>query len=538
MKRIITSLLLFLVVMCSYAQTKRYYCEVKGIEKELSSGLKIIFDFGNQVSYNMWGDLSSKLKFVDEKNGEEIKFNSMVDAANYMVEKGWQFQQAYSSAYGGHPVIHWIFYKDAESIEKAKEGIVFRPDLKDKPVVVLSNNDGCVVARSNEAKKMGIKAGTPYFQLAEQFPNQKIVVFSSNYELYGELTSRVVSIIRKEAPAYFRYSIDECFVYLDGMEHLDLKAWGEELHKKIKRNVGMPVSIGLAPNKTLAKMASHFAKKYQGYRHCCMIDSDDKRIKALKLYPIDEVWGIGRRYAARLEALGVKTAYDFAEHNQSWVRATFNNIVIERTWRELNGEDCVPNEEMAKKKSICTSRSFNGMITDLDGLRTHVSNYAARCAEKLRQQGTVASIVGVFLNTNAFREDLPQYWNFQEMRLITPSSSTITIVKAANEVLQNLYRQGYHYKKAGVIVMGIGPNSPIQQDLFDTNAEQFEKMKRLDAVIDRINKVNGTETIVLGSQQYTQKDGKGKANVFANAIKHDFKSKNPTTRWSDIIRLK
>ena len=415
---------------------------------------------------------------------------------------------------------------------------VFRPDLKDKPVVVLSNNDGCVVARSNEAKKMGIKAGTPYFQLAEQFPNQKIVVFSSNYELYGELTSRVVSIIRKEAPAYFRYSIDECFVYLDGMEHLDLKAWGEELHKTIKRNVGMPVSIGLAPNKTLAKMASHFAKKYQGYRHCCMIDSDDKRIKALKLYPIDEVWGIGRRYAARLEALGVKTAYDFAEHNQSWVRATFNNIVIERTWRELNGEDCVPNEEMAKKKSICTSRSFNGMITDLDGLRTHVSNYAARCAEKLRQQGTVASIVGVFLNTNAFREDLPQYWNFQEMRLITPSSSTITIVKAANEVLQNLYRQGYHYKKAGVIVMGIGPNSPIQQDLFDTNAEQFEKMKRLDAVIDRINKVNGTETIVLGSQQYTQKNGKGKANVFANAIKHDFKSKNPTTRWSDIIRLK
>ena len=415
---------------------------------------------------------------------------------------------------------------------------VFRPDLKDKPVVVLSNNDGCVVARSNEAKKMGIKAGTPYFQLAEQFPNQKIAVFSSNYELYGELTGRVVSIIRKEAPEYFRYSIDECFVYLDGMEHLDLKSWGENLHKIIKQNVGMPVSIGLAPNKTLAKMASHFAKKYQGYRHCCMIDSDEKRIKALKLYPIDEVWGIGRRYAARLESLGVKTAYDFAEHSQSWVRTTFKNIVIERTWRELNGEDCVPNEEMAKKKSICTSRSFNGMITDLDGLRTHVSNYAARCAEKLRQQGTVASIVGVFLNTNAFREDLPQYWNFQEMQLLTPSSSTITIVKTANEVLQKLYRKGYHYKKAGVIVMGIGPSNPFQPDLFDFNAEQFEKMKRLDAVIDRINKVNGTETIVLGSQQYTQKDGKGKANVFANAIKHDFKSKNPTTRWSDIIRLK
>ena len=385
---------------------------------------------------------------------------------------------------------------------------------------------------------MGIKSGTPYFQLAQQFPNQKIAVFSSNYELYGELTGRIVSLISQEVPAYFRYSIDECFIYLDGMEHLDLKKWGEDLHKKIKQYVGMPVSVGLAPNKTLAKMASHFAKKYQGYRHCCMIDSDEKRIKALKLYPIDEVWGIGRRYAAKLEALGVKTAYDFAAHNGDWVKLTFNNIVIQRTWRELNGEDCVPNEEMAKKKSICTSRSFNGMISDYDTLRTHVSNYAARCAEKLRQQKTVASIVGVFVNTNAFREDLAQYWNFQEQRLITPTSSSITIIETANEVLKKIYRQGYQYKKAGVIVMGIGADSPIQQDLFDINAEQFQKMKRLDEVIDRINRMQGSETIVLGSQQYTRKDGKGKADVFANAIKHDHRSPNPTTRWSDVIKLK
>ena len=415
---------------------------------------------------------------------------------------------------------------------------VFRPDLIGVPVVVLSNNDGCVVARSNEAKKMGIKAGTPYFQLAQQFPNQKIAVFSSNYELYGELTGRIVSLISKEVPAYFRYSIDECFVYLDGMENLDLKKWGEDLHKKIKQYVGMPVSIGLAPNKTLAKMASHFAKKYQGYRHCCMIDSDEKRIKALKLYPIDEVWGIGRRYAAKLEALGVKTAYDFAAHNGDWVKLTFNNIVIQRTWRELNGEDCVPNEELAKKKSICTSRSFNGMIPDFDSLRTQVANYAARCAEKLRMQQTVASSVGVFLNTNAFREDLAQYWNFQEQRLITPSSSTITITQTAIDILKRIYRQGYQYKKAGVIVMGIGADSPIQQDLFDINAEQFQKMKRLDEVIDRINRMQGSETIVLGAQQYTRKDGKGKADVFANAIKHDHRSPNPTTRWSDVIKLK
>ena len=197
----------------------------------------------------------------------------------------------------------------------------------------------------------------------------------------------------------------------------------------------------------------------------------------------------------------------------------------------------MPNEELAKKKSICTSRSFNGMIGDLETLRTHVSNYAARCAEKLRMQNTVASIVGVFLNTNAFREDLPQYWNFLETRLITPTSSTITITKVANETLGKIYREGYQYKKAGVIVMGIGPDSPIQQDLFDINAEQFQKMKRLDEVVDRINRLHGSETIVLGAQQYTKKDGKGKADVFANSIKHDFKSKNPTTRWKDIIKL-
>lgn len=414
---------------------------------------------------------------------------------------------------------------------------VFRPDLNGKPVVVLSNNDGCIVARSNEAKKLGIKAGLPYFQLQEQFPDQKIAVFSSNYELYGELTGRVVEIIRQEAPQYFRYSIDECFVYLDGMERIDLKQWGENIHNRIKKSVGVPVSIGLAPNKTLAKMASHFAKKHSGYRHCCLIDTDEKRIKALKLYPVDEVWGIGRRYAAKLQSLGIHTAYDFASISKESLNATFNNIVIYRTWAELNGIDCVPNEAMAKKKSICTSRSFNGMISDLETIKIHVANYAARCAEKLRQQNTVASIIGVFLNTNYFREDLPQYWQFKELSLPTPTNSTTTMVKAANGVLNEIFKEGYQYKKAGVIVMGIAPTSPIQLNLFDINAERFEKLKSLDKVIDRINKVNGTETVILAAQQYRQKN-EGKADVFANAIKHDYRSKNPTTRWSDIIRLK
>lgn len=415
---------------------------------------------------------------------------------------------------------------------------VFRPDLNGKPVVVLSNNDGCIVARSNEAKKLGIKAGLPYFKLQEQFPDQKIAVFSSNYELYGELTGRVVDIIRQEAPQYFRYSIDECFVYLDGMEHIDLKQWGENLHKRIKKSVGVPVSVGLAPNKTLAKVASHFAKKYSGYRHCCLIDSEEKRIKALKLFPVEDVWGIGRRYAAKLESMGIHTAFEFATMPKGIVNAKFNNVVIYRTWAELNGIDCVPNEAMAKKKSICTSRSFNGMISDLDALKVHVSNYASRCAEKLRQQNTVASIVGVFLNTNFFREDLPQYWQFKEVNLPTASNSSITIVHAANEILADIYKPGYKYKKAGVIVMGIAATSPIQLNLFDINAERFEKLKTLDKVIDRINKVNGTETVILAAQQYRQKNEQGKADVFANAIKHDFRSKNPTTRWSDIIRLK
>ena len=415
---------------------------------------------------------------------------------------------------------------------------VFRPDLEGRPVVVLSNNDGCVVARSNEAKALGVKEGMPYFQMAEQYPNQKIAVFSSNYELYGELTSRVVRIISQEAPAWFRYSIDECFVYLDGMEEINLQRWGENLHRRIKKSVGMPVSIGLAPNKTLAKIASKLAKKFEVYRHCCIIDTDEKREAALKWLPIEDVWGIGRRYAERLHALGCQTAYDFACHHKDWVRVTFNNINIVRTWQELNGEDAVPNEQLAKKKSICTSRSFNGMIADKDTLRTHIANYASRCAEKLRRQDTVASVVGVFVSSNPFREDLLQYWKYDETRLITPSNSTTSIVKAAADVLDQIFVQGINYKRAGVIVMGIAPSCPLQQDLFDINAEQIQKMNRLDKVIDRINRCYGSETIVIGAQQYTQKNGKGKANVFANAIKHDFKSKNPTTRWSDIIPLK
>lgn len=414
---------------------------------------------------------------------------------------------------------------------------VFRPDLNGKPVVVLSNNDGCVVARSNEAKALGIKAGTPYFQLKDLFPGQEIAVFSSNYELYIDMTDRVMSLIRQEVPEFYRYSIDEGFCMLDGMNYLDLKEWGEKLHQTIKRCTGMPVSIGIAQTKTLAKMASHYAKKYPGFNHCCYIDNIERRNKALELYPIEEVWGIGRQYAKRLQAESVKTAYDFAMKPKSWVRATFN-VVVERTWRELNGDDCVPLEDLGKKKSICTSRSFPGMVPDFETLRTSISNFAAHCAEKLRKQQSAASIVSVFIDTNHFREDLPQYWNWAQESLLTPTSSTQDIVQCALRCTQRIFRQGYQYKRAGVVVAGICPDTAVQTNFIDYDSERYEKKKRLDEAIDKINRMNGSETIVLGSQQYTAKDGKGKAGVFRDSIKHDFRSPSYTTKWSDIPEAK
>ncbi len=415
---------------------------------------------------------------------------------------------------------------------------VFRPDLNGKPVVVLSNNDGCVVARSNEAKQLGIKAGTPFFQLSRLFPNQKIAVFSSNYELYGDLTGRVMTILSHEAPEYFRYSIDEAFLMLHGMDSVDLKAWGERLHQRIRRDVGLPVSLGIAPNKTLAKMASHFAKHYQGFRHCCLIDTDAKRRKALALYDIGEVWGIGRRYADRLRRMGITTAGAFADMSAEAVNAAFGNIVIMRTWRELNGHDCVPNETMAMKKSICVSRSFDGMISDFDLLRTHISNYASRCAEKLRRQHTVASVVSVFMSTNPFREDLPQCSNYGEHRFLTPTANSVDIVKAATQCARQIFRSGFCYKRAGVIVMSIDSCAGIQTNFLDYDAERFQKMRKLDEVVDRINKVSGTETVILGSQQYPRKGRNGKSPKFEDAMKRDFRSPYYTTRWSDIITLK
>ncbi len=413
---------------------------------------------------------------------------------------------------------------------------VFRPDLEGRIVVVLSNNDGCVVARSSEAKAAGIKMGIPYYQMKQNFPGLDVTALSSNYELYADMTGRVMSLIRKAAPDFMRYSIDEAFCILRGVSGAQAKQWGEDLHSLVKRGTGMPVSIGIAPSKTLAKAACLFAKKYPGYRHCCVIDSDEKRLKALELVPIDDVWGIGRRMVPRLMRLGITTAGIFAAHTPDWVRRSFS-IVTERTWKELNGIDCIPNERVAPKKSICTSRTFPSQLDDYVSLRTQIANYAAKCAEKLRRQRSVASTVNLFIETNRFREDLPQHSVMLRATLPTPTAATITIVEAAARLLKEAMRPGCSYKRAGVIVTDITGIDGMQPDLFDYDPERYNRLQRLDETVDRINRLCGSETVVVGTRQYTRPEGRGKAAQFATAIRRDHITPCPTTRWSDIIPL-
>lgn len=413
---------------------------------------------------------------------------------------------------------------------------VFDPTLRNKPVVVLSNNDGCVVARSPEAKRLGVKEGIPYFQLQQQFPHANIQVRSSNYTLYGDISSRIMSILRKAVPSIEIYSIDEAFLNLNGMEHLDLKQWGEQLSQRIFHWVDMPVSIGLAPTRTLAKMASKFAKKYPGYRKCCLIDTDEKRLKALSLFPIEDVWGIGRRHAARLHANGVHTALDFHNLSARWVKETMTVTGL-RTWKELHGINCIEAEMVVLKKSICTSRSFPGMITGFDTLMTHVANYATHCAQKLRTQGSVAEVVSLFIDTNRFREDLPQYGNMYTLQLPAPIDTNQEMVMAARLLLEHIYREGYHYKRAGIVVTGISPNHAVQTSFLDLPAETKKRMRQLSVISDRINHRYGDDTLVLATQQYQVDQETGKAAQFKNSILHQFRSPCYSTNLRDAIIL-
>ena len=402
----------------------------------------------------------------------------------------------------------------------------FNPNWNNRPVVVLSNNDGCVIARSNEAKALGIKMGVPAYQIKNEIERYGIGVFSSNYTLYGDMSNRVMTMLSSYSPNIEVYSIDECFLDFSGFERYDLKEYGEDIVRAVTKGTGIPVSMGIAPTKTLAKVANKFAKKYKGYKGVCIIDTEEKRIEALKRTEIGDVWGIGHRYTKRLALYGVSTAYDFAQMPKAWVRQQMT-VVGERTWKELNGEPCIDLELVTPdKKQICTSRAFGEAISEIEGLEEAVSSYASICAGKLRKQRSCAQVLMVFIHTNNFREDLPQYFQNCVVKLPVPTNNTPEIVHYALIALRNIYRKGYFFKKAGVIIIDIVPDSAIQQNMFD-NVDR-ERQKKLMKVVDRLNSGFNRNTLTLAVQ-----GGRRKWK-----LKQELLSPCYTTRLSDIINIK
>ena len=433
---------------------------------------------------------------------------------------------------------------------------VFRPDLIGKPVVVLSNNDGCVIARSEEAKALGYKMGDPFYQVKGKLEAEGVAIFSSNYTLYGSLSNRVMSMLSHYSPHIDQYSIDESFFEVDQsmaehffQENLKendtflnneslLHQYGAKISADVLRAVGIPISIGIAETKTLAKIGSKFAKKYKGYLGCCLIDTDERRHKALSLFPIEDVWGIGRQIARKLDYMGIRTAAQFADKKESWVRSNFN-ITTVRTWKELNGESCISIEELPQKKSICTSRSFSDEgICDKNVIEEAVANFAARCTEKLRLQGSVCQGITVFAWTSRFNEHVPEYTIHDSLTLPIATNAQDEIVGAALSILRAKYpkpmadcrsdRPGlsFRFKKAGVILWQISPAHPRQQDLFDPIDRS--KQKALMEAIDAINRKNGHGTIRQAVQ----------GNGCRFDLKREYMSKRFTTDIHDILKVK
>ncbi len=402
----------------------------------------------------------------------------------------------------------------------------FQPQLEGRPVVVLSNNDGCVVARSNESKAMGIKMGTPFFKVRALVDSGALEVRSSNYTLYGDLSSRVMSILRDFAPKLEVYSIDEAFLVMDGIPMERLKAIAGEIIRRVRRWVGIPVSVGIAPTRTLAKVANHFAKRYPGYRGVCVIDTDEKREKALALTPIDDVWGIGWRNAPKLERVGVHTAADFTARPQEWVR-TLMGVIGVRTWMELRGTPVIGEEERERRQTICTSRSFADMITDPEELSLRVSDFAAICARKLRDEGSVAGTIGVFLMSNRFRDDLEQYFPQDLEHFDIPTSNTPEIVAASLKIMKRIYREGIRYKKAGVIVMDIQDARFVQPDLFDAKKEERLRNDRISRIMDQVN-VTGRQYLRLAVQR---------PGHYADGIRMEHRSGRFSTDWSELMEI-
>ena len=425
---------------------------------------------------------------------------------------------------------------------------VFRPDLVGKPVVVLSNNDGCIIARSEEAKALGYKMGDPFYQMKEKLEAEGVAIFSSNYTLYGSLSNRVMSMLSHYSPQLDQYSIDESFFEVDksiaaaffqenqSSEKTDslLHRYGARISSDVLRAVGIPISIGIAETKTLAKIASKFAKKYKGYQGCCLIDTEEHRHKALSLFPIKDVWGIGRQIARKLDYMGIRTAAQLADQKESWVRCHFN-ITTVRTWKELNGENCISIKELPQKKSICTSRSFaDEGISDKNVMEEAVANFAVRCTEKLRRQGSVCQGVTVFAWTSRFNDHVPEYTIHDSLVLPIATDAQDEIIGAALTILRAHYPKSvsdrpdlsFRFKKAGVILWQISPSTPREQDLFDPINR--ERQKALMAAIDAINHKNGYGTIRQAIQ--------GTDCRFD--LKREYMSKRFTTDISDILEVK
>ena len=377
------------------------------------------------------------------------------------------------------------------SVEKA-----FHPGLDGKPVVVLSSNDGCIVALTPEAKRAGLHRGDPLFKVQDIVERHGVTVFSSNMYLYAAMSRRVTAILRKSVQCVENYSIDESFCDLSGYAGLhDVEALMRDTAARIRLWTDIPVSVGIAPTKTLAKMGSKFAKQYKGYRGVCIIDTEEKRRKALQLFDLADVWGIGRHTLEKLQCLGIRTPLEFADKSRQWVRTHLTKPGMQ-TWLELNGTPCIDTSEVVRNKSVCTSRSFGEPAGDLASLRAAVATFASGCANKLRGQSARARTVTVFIASNRFREDLPQYSNAATLPLPLPTNDTMELADAALKALAEIFREGVLYKKAGVILSDIEPDDSLQLALFDP-VRNRPKRSCLMQAMDDINHRYGLKTLHL-----------------------------------------
>lgn len=406
---------------------------------------------------------------------------------------------------------------------------VFRPDLEGKPVVVLSGNDGCVVSRSNEAKALGIKMGVPLYQIKPLVEQTGVVCFSSNFSLYGDLSDRVMSIIRRHTSRFEQYSIDECFFNIDHIPADRQKAYCEQLVRDIRRGVGIPVSIGIASSKTLAKVASKYAKKYPGYHGVCEIRTEEQRLKALSAFEIGDVWGIGRRAKAKLTSAGISTALDFALKSALFAQNMLHKPGL-LTWQELQGQDVIDITELPMKQSITTSRTFATALTDETLLSEQIANFCAHCARQLRVQKSVAQQLYVYAHTSAFRTDIEQHYLSELVTLPVATSNTQELISYALSAFRRAYRPGVLYKKAGVVLLKIIPETAVVPDLFDT--KDRAKDNRLQRVLDHIDDRHGKRSVILGSQLSALQPSQ------QPVYKTDHKSPLYTTDLSDIITLK